>query len=298
MIGADRQQHVGRRGDRGQLAELLVGGLLGGGEVGGGLGGPARAVVVGHVGGEQPAAVRGQPLELAGELHPGVVPDTAPRPPLVERPARPGRAGQPGRGHQPRVAGVEPERVQHPGGLRVRAEHLPLVGQAVDGVADRRLGGGQVGVRLVVAAADDLHPAAGDEAEQVRPVLRVGVEMRLEVVELGQHELVVRVPAGLFQVQPDQLERGPGVRQPAVLIGQQQPGLGELALGVPPDRVVVEVADHPHRPARLGGGDLAVQGGPPGAAFRDRGDPQPGPGPVRGGQLDADLGGHRAGRYC
>src|SRR5215475_3302755 len=67
---------------------------------------PARAVVVGHVAGQQAPAVGGDPLELAGELHPGVVTHRAPRPPLVERPACPRRPGHPGRGHQSRITGI------------------------------------------------------------------------------------------------------------------------------------------------------------------------------------------------
>ncbi len=134
------------------------------------------------------------------------------------------------------------------------------------------LGPGQVGVGLVVVAADDLHPAGRDELPQLRPVLRVGVEVRLEVVDLGQHEFVVRVLPGVRQVQRDQLERGAHRGQLAMLVGQQQPGLGEVALGVPPDRVVVEVADHPHRPAGLGGPDLGRQLGPLAVTLRDRGD--------------------------
>ncbi len=218
---------------------------------------PARAVVVGHVAGQQAPAVGGDPLELAGELHPGVVADRAPRAPLVERPARPGRPGHPGRRHQPRVTGVVPERVKRPGDRRVRAEHVPLVPEPVDDVADRGLRRGQVGVGLVVRAADEFRPPGRDQLPQFRPVLRVRVEVRLEVVHLGQHELVVGVVAGRVQVQPHQLERRAHVRQPAVLAGHRQPRLGEAALGVPPHRVVVEVADHPDGPPRLGGGDLA-----------------------------------------
>ncbi len=163
------------------------------------------------------------------------------------------------------------EHIQHPRRLRVAAEDVPLEPHAVDGVADGRLGAGQVGARLVVVAADDLDPARGHQGTQVLPILREGVEIRLQVVDLGQHELVVAVLPGLVQVGADQLERGPDVGQRAVLVRQGQPGLGELALGVPPDRVVVEVADHPHRPAWLGDGDVGLGMALPGlAGDRDR----------------------------
>ena len=125
---------------------------------------------------------------------------------------------------------------------------------------------------------------------QVGPVLRVGVEVGLEVVDLGQHELVVGVAPGLVQVQRDQLERGAHLRQAAVLAGQQQPGLGELALGVPPDRVVVEVADHPHRPARLGDGQHGVAFGTRAGGLGDGRHRQDAARAVRGGDGDRDLG--------
>ena len=291
VVGADRQQHVPcrrHRGEQGKLRERLPFGF---GQVGGLVDHPARAVMVGHVAGQQPPAVGGDPLELAGELHPGVVADRAPRAPLVVRPARPGRSGHPGRRHQPRVTGVVPERVQRPGDRRVRAEHVPLVPEPVDDVADRGLGRGQVGVGLVVRAADEFRPPGRDQLPQFRPVLRVRVEVRLEVVHLGQHELVVGVVAGRVQVQPHQLERRAHVGQPAVLARHRQPRLGEPALGVPPDRVVVEVADHPDGPPRLGGGDLARLLGPGAGALRDHRHAEPAARPVRGGDGHRDLGG-------
>ena len=212
VVGADRQQHVAGGGDRGERGELAQRLRLRRRQVGRLVDAPPGPVVVGHVAGQQPVAVGGEPLELAGELHPRVVAHRAPRPPLVEGPAGPGRRGQPGRGHQARVAGVEPERVQHPGAVRVAAEHVALMADPVDRVADGGLGAGQVGVRLVVVAADDLDPALGHQRAQVRPVLGVGVEVGLEVVDLGQHELVVGVGPGRVQVQPDQLERGAHLR--------------------------------------------------------------------------------------
>ena len=259
------------------------------GQIGRLLGGPACPVVVGHVAGQQAAPVGREPLELAAQLHPAVVAHCALWAPLVVGPAGPGRGSQPGRGHQPGVARVEAERVQHPRGPRVTARHLPLVAQAVNGIADRGLGAGQVGVGLVVVAADDLHPAVRDELAQHGPVSRVSVQVGLEVVDLGQHELVVRVVTRGRQVQCDQLERGAHLGQPAVLVRQQQPGLGELALGVPPHRVVVEVADHPHGPAGLGHRDLGRQLGPAGRALGDHCDRPALARPGRRGHPHADF---------
>ena len=98
-------------------------------------------------------------------------------------------------------------------------------------------------------------------SEQVGPVLRVRVEVRLQVVELGQHELVVGVAPGRVQVQPDQLERGAYLGQLACSSGSSSRVCEELALRAPPHRVVVEVAHHPHDPAGLGHLDLAGQFG-------------------------------------
>ncbi len=297
VVGADREQHVAGRRDRGQRAELVQRGLLGAGQVRGLMGDPARPVVVRHVAGEQAAAVRGEPLELAAQLHPGVVADGAQRAPLVVGPAGPGGGGQAGRGHQAGVPRVVPEHVEHPGGPRVAAGHLALVGQAVDGVADGGFGAGQVGVGLVVVAADDLHPAVGNELAQLGPVLGAGVQVGLEIVDLGQDELVVGVLAGVRQVQRHQLERGAHLGQLAVGAGQQQPGLGELALGVPPHRVVVEVADHPHGPAGVRDPDLGRLLGPPRARLGDHRDP---PRPARlgrRGDVHAEFRGHLPTRF-
>ena len=291
MVRADREQHVARGRDLRQTAELPVRLAFGGRQVGERVQPPAGAVVVRHVRGEQPAAIRRDPLELGAELHPPVAALGTRRSPLVERPACPRRGGQAGRRHQARVARVMAERVKHPRAARIAAEHVPLEPDPVHGVADGGFGADQVGVRLVVVAADNLHAALGQQPAQVRPVLREGVEVRLEVVDLGQHELVVGVPPGLVQVRADQLERAPDVGPPVVLVGQAEPRLGELALGVPPHRVVVEVADHPHGPARLGYRDLGLglhPAGPLDPFGRDR-DPPRAAGLERGRDLHRDL---------
>ena len=69
----------------------------------------------------------------------------------------------------------------------------------------------------------------------------------------------------------DELERRANLRLLTVRVGQQA-GFGELALGVPPHRVVVEVADHPHRPAGLGHGELRGVLDPPEGGLDDDGD--------------------------
>ena len=289
MIRADREQDVSGGGDLRQPAELPVRLELGRLQVRRRVQPPARAVVMRHVRGEQPGAVRRDPLELGAELHPPVAALGAGGAPLMERPARPRRGGQAGRGHQARVARVVAERVEHPRAARVGAEHVPLEPDAVHRVADNGLGADQVGVRLVVVAADDLHPALGHQPPQVLAVLREGVEVRLEVVDLGQHELVVGVPPGLVQVRADQLEGAPDVRQAAVLVRQGQARLGELALGVPPHRVVVEVADHPHGPAGFGHGDVGLGLGAPRVAGDGDGDPPRAARLVGRGDLHRDL---------
>jgi hypothetical protein len=151
------------------------------------------------------------------------------------------------------------EGVELPRRRRLRAEHVALEAHAVHEVPDRRLGVGEVGVRLVVGAAHDLDAALRDEPAQRRAVLREGVPVRLQVVDLGEHEPVVRlgereVEVGLDQVEPGELAAA------AVRAGEVQlvPGDGVGGLRVPPDRVVVEVGDHVHGPARLRHGQVEV----------------------------------------
>ena len=202
--------------------------------------------------GEQPAPGRRDPLELAAELHARHAALAVHRAPLVVRSAGPRTRGQPGVGGHARKLRVVAEHVELPGGGRVGAEHVTLKSDAVHQVSDRRLRAGEVGVGLVVGAAHDLHPALGDQPAQVGAVLGMGVPVRLEVVHFGQHELVFGFAAGHFQMRVDQLEsRWSGGLSGRVL----GPDAGVGALGVPPHRVVVEVADHEHRPAGLGDGE-------------------------------------------
>ncbi len=273
VVVPDRQHDVRRGGHFPQLTVLLVGlgqrlfqGLFA-------LDVPARDVVVGHVGGDQPPPARRDPLELAGELHPGDVAGVPFRADVVERPARPRAGGEPGVGHQPGERRVVPEHVEHPGAARVAAEHVALVADAVRGVANGRFGVGQVGVRLVVHAPDQFDAPLAQHPAQVGTVIDEHVPVRLEVVDLGEHEPVVVVVAGRVEMRSDQVERGPHERRPELVrlrhVGQLLPQLGEATLCVPPDRVVVEMRHHPHGPAGRGRTDLAVGGD----GARDRGDP-------------------------
>ena len=144
------------------------------------------------------------------------------------------------------------EDVELPGGSRVAAQHVTLKTDAVHQVSDRRLRAGEVGVGLVVGAAHDLHPALGDQPAQVGAVVGVGVPVRLEVVDFGEHEFVFGFAAGHLQVGVDQLET---VGLPGLSGRVLGPEAGVAALGVPPHRVVVEVADHEHRPPGFGDGE-------------------------------------------
>ena len=98
------------------------------------------------------------------------------------------------------------EDVELPRGGRVGAEHVALKADAVHEVSDGRLGAGEVGVRFVVGAAHHLDATVGDEPAQVGAVLGVGVPVRLEVVDLGEHELVLRFAPGHFEVGVHQVE--------------------------------------------------------------------------------------------
>ena len=95
------------------------------------------------------------------------------RAPLVVRPARPRARRQPGVGSHAGELRVVAEHVELPRGGRVGTEDVALKTHAVHEVSDRRLGAGEVGVRLVVGAAHHLDAAVGDEPAQVGAVLRM-----------------------------------------------------------------------------------------------------------------------------
>ena len=202
--------------------------------------------------GQQAAARWGDPFELAGELHALGVAVAGHRAPLVVRAAGPRARGQPGIGRHARKLRVVPEDVELPRGGRVGAEHVALKAHAVHEVSNGRLGAGEVGVRFVVGAAHHLDAAVGDEPAQVGTVLGMGVPVRLEVVHLGEHELVLGLTPGHLEVGAHQIEPV-GLTAPAGRVLGPHAGVGRL--GVPPHGVVVEVADHVHRPAGLGDGE-------------------------------------------
>ena len=168
------------------------------------------------------------------------------------RSAGPRTRRQPGVGGHPGKLRVVAEHVELPRGRRLGTQHVALKTDAVHQVSDRRLRTGQVGVGLVVGSAHDLDPALGDEPAKIGAVLGAGVPVRLEVIHFSQHELVLGLAARHFQMRVHQFE---GVGLP----GRARAGLGPLAgvgaLRVPPHRVVVEVADHEHRPPGLGHGE-------------------------------------------
>ena len=269
VVGAHRQQHVAGQRHRLQLAEQLVGGLLGLGERGRGVHPPAGGVVRGHVMRQQAEPGRRDPLELAAELHATRVAAARHRPPLVVRPPRPPARRQAGVGGHAGELRVVAEHVELPGGGRVGAEHVALETDAVHEVPDRRLRAGQVGVGLVVGAPHDLDAPGGEQAQQFGAVLRVGVEVRLEVVNLGEHELVDRVAAGHLEMRGHQREAVVLLAPAGRVLG---PDAGVGGLGVPPHRVVVEVADHVHGPAGFGDDELegALVVDLAGAALPDR----------------------------
>ncbi len=267
-VGAHRDQDVPRRGAGPQQfvqLEQLPGGGLG---VRGPVGGPAGRVVRGQVVQQQPPAVGCDPLVLGGQLHRGrgpepVAPGVLHRAPVVVRAAGEDGGVEPGTGHQGGEGRVVAEHVELPGGARGGAEGAAVQGEPVDGAADGALGGGEVGGGLVVRAADDLDAALGDQGAQLGAVLGTAVPVRLEVVDLAEHEAVRGVLARLLQVERDQGEGGDAGVLPAALglAGPQRgvPQGGVRGLGVPPQGVVVEVRDEPDGPARLGDGQAERQ---------------------------------------
>ena len=145
------------------------------------------------------------------------------------------------------------EHIKLPRGGRRSSEHVALKTDAVHEVPDRRLRPGEVGVGFVVGAAHHLDATLGNEPQQIRTVFGVGVEIGLEIVDLGQHELVDRFASRHLQVRRHKSERVVLLAPAGRVLGPQA-GIG--ALGVPPHRVVVEMADHVHRPTRFGHGEL------------------------------------------
>ena len=148
------------------------------------------------------------------------------------------------------------EYIELPGRGGVRAEYVALKADAVHEVPDRGLRPGEVGVGFVVGPAHHLDATLGDEAQQIGAVFGMGVEIGFEVVDLGQHKLVDRFASRHLQVRGHQRERIVLLAPAGRILGPQA-GVG--ALGVPPHRVVVEVADHVHRPAGFGDGELEVE---------------------------------------
>ena len=168
------------------------------------------------------------------------------------RAARPRTGGQPRVGRHAGKLGVVSEDVELPRGGRVGAEHVTLKTDAVHEVSDRGFGAGEVGVGFVVGAAHHLDAAVGDEPAQVGAVLGMGVPERLEVVDLGQHELVFGFAPRRLEMGPHQVETVGLAAAPGRVLA---PHAGVGRLGVPPHRVVVEVADHMERPAGFGDGE-------------------------------------------
>ena len=84
----------------------------------------------------------------------------------------------------------------------------------------------------------------------------MGVEVGLEVVDFGEDELVDRFAPRHLQVRGHQRE-SVVLAAPAGRVLNPHAGVG--GLGVPPHRVVVEVADHVHGPTRFGDGELKIE---------------------------------------
>ena len=144
------------------------------------------------------------------------------------------------------------EHVQLPGTPGIGAHHVALEAEPVHGRPDGSLRTGQVRVRLVVGSADDLDAAGLDQGPELCAAVGIKVPVGLEVVHLGEDNLVPRVDPcplemGLDQCQPAVLEGLPAVLCPDQLV----PAGGVAGLGVPPDRVVVEVGNHEHPPTWL-----------------------------------------------
>ena len=118
----------------------------------------------------------------------------------MEGPAGPRARGEPGGGGETGELRVVAEGIELPGGGGFATHDIALVGHAVDKVADRGLGSGEIGVGLVVGAPHQLQPTLLEQLPHVGAVFGMGVPVRLEVVELGEDEGVVRVAPGSIEV--------------------------------------------------------------------------------------------------
>ncbi len=259
VVGSDRQQHVTGQGDPFQLVEKRIGGRRRLTQRARRVHPPARRIMRRHVVGEQAPTRWRNPLELAAKLHPldTLAPAALRGTPLVVRSTRPRARRQAGVGGHPRELWVVAEHVELPRGGRVGAQHVTLKTDAVHQITNGRLWAGEICVGFVIGSAHHFHPALRQKPAQVGAVLRMGVPVGLEVVDFGQHELVVGIAArhlemGVHQLEPIGLTGAPG----RFFV----PLAGVGPLGVPPHRVVVEVADHEHRPARLGHGERECAG--------------------------------------
>ena len=162
------------------------------------------------------------------------------------------------------------EHIQLPGAPRISAHHVALEAEPVHGRPDGSLRAGQVRVRFVVGSANDLDSAGLDQGPELSAAVGIKVPVGLEVVHLGEDNLVARVDTcplemGLDQRQPTVLEGLPAILGPDQLV----PAGGVAGLGVPPDRVVVEVGNHEHPPTWLPYHRIAPGLGPSLAGLHD-----------------------------
>ena len=111
-------------------------------------------------------------------------------------------------------------------------------------------GARQVRVGLVVRPANELEPASREELAHVLAIFGVGVPIRLQVVELGEDELVIGIASGHLEVRCH--ERKARLLEWLPVLDHDSPCLGIGGLRVPPHGVVVEMRDHEHPPSGLG----------------------------------------------
>ena len=205
------------------------------------------------------------------------------RPPLVERPPRPGRRIQAAIGHDAWELGVVPEHVQLPGAAGVGTHHVALEAHAVHRSTNARFRTRQVGVGLVVRAADNFQPPGLEKSLHFGAPVRVKIPERLQVIDFGEHKLIAGVDARPLQVrlhqdEPRVLERVALVLRPEQFV----PAGGVTGLGVPPNWVIVEMGDHEHPPARLAHNHVGLGRGTLGAGFGHGSDPDHAPGGLVG----------------
>jgi len=122
---------------------------------------------------------------------------------------------------------------------------------------------GEVGVGLVVGPTHDLNPPRRNQPTKNSPILRKRIPVGLEVVNLGKHEPILGLSKRKIEMRPNKIKPSKlpsPPRRPRKVKRIPRRRVGSLR--IPPNRIVVKVADHVHGPPSLGNNKIKVDRGP------------------------------------